>query len=127
MFCKIVKGEIPSVRFYEDDDFLAVFDIRPANPGHLILFPKKHYTFLNEMSDAEVGRMFALARNLASIMVKTVKAQGYNLVHSAGSVAGQLTPHVMVHIIPRFKGDKVNISWEPVKMNEQDFIRIRSV
>ncbi len=125
LFCDIVKGKTPSFKVYEDGEFMAVFDIRPANPGHLILFPKRHVVFLSDMSDEEIGKFFSLASKLASLVVKAVEAKGYNLIYSAGAQAGQLTPHVILHIIPRFEGDEVKIFWEPKSMNEEDFERIR--
>jgi len=63
-FCLIAEGKIETNVIYSDDKFLGVLDINPANPGHVLLFPKVHYTNLNDMSDELTSRMFIIAKNL---------------------------------------------------------------
>jgi len=64
IFCKIIKGEIPSKKYYEDDNFLAIFDINPISEGHLVIFSKNHYSNTKEMPEKEWQEFCILARNL---------------------------------------------------------------
>ena len=124
VFCKIASGEIPSMKIFEDDFFMAVFDIKPANPGHFIVFPKKHIPFITEMNDRELGRLFLIIKELSKKIVSAVGAEGFNIIYSAGAVAGQITPHLIVHVIPRFKQDKVKIEWKPIQLSEELYKKI---
>jgi histidine triad (HIT) family protein len=125
-FCSIVSGKTPSLRIFENDSFMAVLDIKPANPGHFILFPKKHIPFLTEMDAKDRGMLFELALKLSEIVVPVVKAEGFNILYSAGKAAGQVTPHMILHVIPRFKDDKVKLEWEPSGLSEGLYKKIIS-
>jgi len=105
IFCKIIAGEIPSLRFYEDDAVVAFLDIQPANPGHALIVTKKHYPTMGETPDAELGRLFAAAKKVGLAAAAAVAAPGFNIIVNNGTVAGQIIPHVHVHAIPRFEDD----------------------
>lgn len=120
LFCSLASGKIPSQKIYEDDACLAVLDIRPAAKGHVLLFPKKHYQLLGQMSDVETGKLFVLANKLSRVVFETVQAEGTNIYVASGAAAGQTMPHVVVHIIPRWKNDKVVFSWEGQNINENE-------
>jgi histidine triad (HIT) family protein len=106
IFCKIIAGEIPSTRVYEDDMVMAFFDIFPVNPGHTLIIPKKHFEFLAEMGPEYAAPMWETGRKIASAVRKAgVKCEGVNLHLADGASAGQEIPHVHLHVIPRFKGD----------------------
>lgn len=122
VFCSIAEGKIDSKKVYEDEKFLAVLDINPANKGHVLLFPKKHYEVLAQMED--VSELFNLANNIAKSVFESVKAEGTNIIVNNGTVAGQMIPHVVVNIIPRFKDDKVRIGWEKTEVNEEEMNEI---
>ena len=126
LFCNIISGKVPSLKIYEDSDFLGILDIRPANKGHIILMPKKHTTFISEMDDSDVCKLFVLAKDIALNTVNKVGAKAFNLVYSAGQQAGQQTPHAFVNIIPRFDRDNVNISWEPVQLTQQEYMKLQN-
>ena len=99
IFCKIVKGEIPSRKAYEDDGVLAFHDIRPAAPVHLLLIPKSHVPSLYEASDEDaqvLGRMMALAGRLAKEHGAT---DGFRAIVNTGRVGRQEVMHVHVHVI----------------------------
>ena len=125
MFCNIISGKMPSIKIYEDNGFLAILDIRPANKGHILLIPKKHVAFISEMTDKEISEFFVLAKEIAVHAVAKLGAKGFNMVYSAGQQAGQQTPHAFLNIIPRFDRDKVNISWEPLKLTQEDYARLQ--
>ncbi len=120
LFCSLADGKIPSKKIYEDSAYLAVLDIKPASKGHVLLFPKKHYQLLGQMSDEETGKLFVLANKLSRVVFETVKAEGTNIHLANGGAAGQTMPHVVVHIIPRWKNDHVGFFWEGQKIDEQE-------
>ncbi len=105
IFCKIVRGEIPSNKVYESQDVVAFLDINPCSPGHTLLIPKKHYTSMMDMSDSDISEIFKQAKKLAPAIRASVQAQGFNIGVNDGLVAGQEVQHMHIHIIPRFSGD----------------------
>ncbi|MDP2908643.1 MAG: HIT family protein [Nanoarchaeota archaeon] len=123
-FCLIAAGKVPAKAVYEDDMLKAVLDINPANKGHIILFPKKHYQFSFAMPDNEIARIFQVANKLSKAAFEAVGAQGTNIFLANGQAAGQNAPHVLVHIIPRFENDKVGLAWQPKKIEEKDMEEI---
>lgn len=99
VFCKIVRGEIPSRKVYEDDHVLAFHDIQPAAPVHFMLIPKKHVASMYELTadDAPVmGRIMTLAGKLAR---EQGAGDGFRTIVNTGQVAHQEVPHVHVHVI----------------------------
>jgi len=101
VFCKIVKGEIPSHKVYEDDNFLAFLDIRPLSPGHTLVIPKKHYRWVWNVP--EVGEYFEIAKKIA---LAQGKAFGTDFILS--KIVGDEVPHAHIWIYPdvNVKGDK---------------------
>jgi len=105
IFCKIVKGEIPSERILETDNFFAVKDIHPKTQGHSLVISKKHYKTFLDMPSSLLGEFLETGKELALKLLKEEKAEGFNLVINNYEVAGQLVPHVHLHILPRKKND----------------------
>jgi len=113
IFCKIVAGEVPCARVYEDPELLAFIDIGPIRPGHTLLIPKAHYERLTDLPDtlaAAIGR--ALPR-LGRAVVAAAQADGFNIHQTNGACSGQVVPHVHFHIIPRHDGDGYSFGWKP--------------
>ncbi|MBN1489709.1 MAG: HIT family protein [Phycisphaerae bacterium] len=111
IFCKIVAGEIPCLKVFEDDAVLAFLDIGPLADGHVLLIPKRHYERLDAMpADAASELMQHLPRLAAAVLAAT-GADAYNILVNIGPVAGQLVMHVHVHIIPRANGDGLGYRW----------------
>ncbi|MBU4536691.1 HIT family protein [Patescibacteria group bacterium] len=105
LFCKIVAGEIPCNKIYEDERFLVFLDINPVNRGHSLVIPKKHSRNLLEMEDTELQEMSTLIKKIANHLKNKLKADGINIISNNESVAGQVIFHTHIHIIPRFEGD----------------------
>ncbi|MBN2042765.1 MAG: HIT family protein [Candidatus Aenigmarchaeota archaeon] len=102
LFCKIVKGEIPSDKVYEDTNFLAFLDINPRNPGHTLVIPKRHYETIFDMPDGETGSMLLMVKKVAAAVKNTMKADGISIGQSNGRAAGQVISHLHFHVIPRY-------------------------
>ncbi len=107
IFCKIIKGEIPSFTIYEDDLFKVILDRFPAAPGHALIIPKAHYSDIFEIGDKEAAALYPLAKKMAAQIKKAVGAEGINIVQNNGEVAGQSVYHFHLHIIPRKSGDGI--------------------
>lgn len=100
VFCKIVSGDIPSQKVFEDNDFLAFLDIEPVSDGHLLIIPKEHVVWMNEASDEIVAGSFVVAKKLMNALKKGL---GYDYV--TVSVSGTDVPHFHIHLIPRIYKD----------------------
>lgn len=105
IFCNIVKGEIPSAKVYEDDSSYAFLDIKPVNPGHILLVPKEHHENLYDVPDALLAKMAPTMKNLAIALKRAVSADGINIGMNNDRAAGQLVFHAHIHIMPRFNND----------------------
>lgn len=121
IFCKIVKGDIPCYKIFENDKVLAFLDINPINPGHTLVISKKHYETLKDMPPHEWEYLNGIVHDLYQKINKKVEPDGINIVQNNGKIAGQAIPHVHVHIIPRFKGDESHyqVLWKPRKLEEK--------
>lgn len=123
-FCLIVEKKIPAKIVYEDGKVLAVLDINPANKGHVLVIPKTHYQFLSQMSDEDIGYIFKIANNLSKVILEVLKAEGINIFVADGEAAGQRAPHTLIHVIPRFSGDNINLIWEGKKLGEEEMSEV---
>lgn len=104
IFCRIIRGEAPASVVHEDDDVIAFMDIRPVNPGHTLVVPKRHYAYIWELPDAEVGKLFVTARRIAAAAKEALGADGVRIVQLNGRSAGQEVMHLHVHVIPYYTG-----------------------
>ncbi len=111
IFCKIVAGQIPATRVYEDDDILAFLDIGPLAEGHLLIIPKEHAERLEGVNPEVLAHLARKLPDFAAAVVKVTGAQGYNLLQNNGRVSGQAVPHVHFHIIPRVESDGLGYRW----------------
>ncbi len=105
LFCKIIAGEIPAAKVYEDDATLAFLDIVPVNPGHTLVVPKAHSTGIADAADDALAAVMRTVKNIAPGILAAVNSDGYNLGVNQGAVAGQLVGHLHVHLMPRFAND----------------------
>lgn len=119
IFCKIVSNEIESVTIYEDEEFKVFLDTFPATKGHVLIIPKEHVTNIFELEEEKAGRLFIIATKLAKILKEELDIEGLNLVQNNGEMAGQTVFHFHLHLIPRYKDDKVTIKWATEKTNSQ--------
>jgi len=123
-FCLMGKGQIPTKKVYEDNEFLAILDINPANKGHVLLIPKEHVNNSLQLNREMTMKLYFLANEISKRLVEVVKAEGVNLFVANGGVAGQRVEHLMVHIIPRFNNDKISFLWDAKKIDEKEFDEI---
>ena len=109
LFCKIIKGEIPSEKIYEDEEVYAFKDINPAAPIHILVIPKKHISSLADMEKEDeiiVGKIYGVINKIAEM--KQFKENGYRVIVNCGKDAGQEVMHLHFHILAGQKfGDKI--------------------
>lgn len=112
IFCKIINGDIPSKKIYEDEDILAILDISQATKGHTLVIPKKHFDNLLSIDDNEYLKVMKKVKDLAKVIVKTFDAKGCNILNNCNSVAGQSVMHFHVHIIPRYEENDLKLEFK---------------
>ncbi len=120
IFCKIVKGEIPAAKVYEDDKIISFLDIMPANKGHCLIVPKQHKETLLEIPDEDLKSIVITAKKVAKALSLSVGNGAFNLVMNNGKESGQLVAHAHIHLIPRFKGDRLRLSWTHKKYEGEE-------
>lgn len=105
IFCKIIEGEIPCDKIYEDNDVLAFMDIRPVSRGHALVVPKQHSADILEADEHDLHKTLMAARKISHAIVKVTNADGFTISTNRGEAAGQTVFHLHFHIIPRYKKD----------------------
>jgi histidine triad (HIT) family protein len=100
IFCKIVRGEIPCHKIFENKNFLVFLDIKPVNHGHLLVIPKKHIVWMQEADDKTIADTFKLTKKMMLALKKSLVCNYVQI-----SVVGNEVPHFHVHLIPRYTGD----------------------
>lgn len=105
VFCKIAQGEIPSAKVAESAQFVVFMDAFPAQPGHMLIIPKVHFSDVLEAPDDVLQEMMVLGKQVGAAALKALDAGGLNISFNVGKVAGQEVPHVHLHVIPRKEGD----------------------
>ena len=111
IFCKIIAGEIPIYKVYEDEKTLAFLDIKPITPGHTLVIPKKHYANLSEINDGELTDLILAVKKICTLLMAKLNFTDYAIAENNGPLAGQSVSHIHFHIIPRPKEDNP-YSWE---------------
>lgn len=125
IFCKIIAGEIPAAKVYEDEYVISFLDIMPANEGHCLVIPKKHRASLLDLSDTEIEKVMKAVKKVAKAVSLSVGNGSYNIVMNNGKEAGQVVPHAHIHIIPRFGRDMQKISWKPGKYKDGEMDEVK--
>ncbi len=119
IFSRIVSGEIPAAKVYEDDQTLAFLDIRPASRGHTLVICKEEYPRLQDMPPELLGAVYHTVQRVAQAIQAAFKPDGFNIVQNDGSAAGQVVFHYHVHVIPRWTGDRAIVHWIQGNPDEQ--------
>lgn len=102
VFCKIVNGDIPCYKLYEDADVLAFLDISQVTKGHALVIPKKHYDNFLSVPHEIMHKVMDVAQRIGQVDIKILGARGVNILTNCYEAAGQTVPHFHVHVIPRY-------------------------
>jgi len=126
IFCKIVRGELPSARVLETEEVVAFLDINPLNPGHTLLVPRAHHAHLAVLPEELAAAAGSLLPRLCRAVKAATGAEGLNVIINNGRVAGQTIEHCHWHIIPRFANDPVHWPWPQGHYSENELAQMRS-
>jgi histidine triad (HIT) family protein len=124
VFDKILSGEIPCHRVYEDDHVLAFLDIGPLSRGHMLVIPKERKAFVHELSDDSAAAVGRVLPRLCRAMVAATGAKAYNILQNNGTEAHQVVMHVHFHIIPKMGETGLGIGWRPTSLPGDDADRL---
>ena len=111
IFCKIISGDIPSYKVYENDNVMAFLDINPTSPGHTLIIPKKHTLDLTTIDNETMLEILNVAKDIASLLTEKLNANGYTLVQNNG--IAQEVKHFHLHVIPKYS-KKISMNVEDV-------------
>jgi len=125
IFCQIISGKVASKKVYEDEVCIAILDINPANPGHLLLMPKEHYQIMPMVPEEDIAHLGMASKALSQALLKALKVEGTNIFIANGIVAGQRAQHFMIHVIPRKEGDGVGIEIPEKKISEAELSEVK--
>ena len=127
IFCKLANGVIPTNSLYEDDVVKVIFDAGPASSGHVLILPKEHFDNVYALDDDTAAHVFQVAVKVAKALKEGLNLEGLNIVQNNGEIAGQTVFHFHMHIIPRYKGDTVNVGWKPGEVTYEEIDKIKSL
>lgn len=119
IFCKIIKGEIPFQKVYEDDDVLAFLDVNPVEKGHTLIITKEHYIDILEIPEELLKKAYSVTQKLTKVISKVFEVEGFNILQNNGTKAGQTVSHYHIHIIPRYREFKLCLGVGPIKSEEE--------
>jgi histidine triad (HIT) family protein len=105
IFCKIVRGEIPCYKVYEDNDVLAFLDISQTTKGHTLVISKEHFKNLLYVPKDVLAKVMGAAQKIAQAQVSSLGAKGVNIINNTNEMAGQTVMHFHVHVIPRYSNE----------------------
>lgn len=120
MFCKIIKGDMPSYKVYEDEKLMAFLDANPVSKGHTLVVPKKHVENIHESEGMDY--MWDGIVKVANAVKESLGAEGINIEQNNGEVAGQEVFHLHFHITPRYDGSEIDLNYERSELENGDKI-----
>lgn len=126
LFCKIIKGEIPCIKVYEDEKTIAFLDIMPTVEGHCLVLPKKHEETILKSSPEDIKAVFETIKTISPAIMKATNSQGLNLNININKQAGQAVMHTHVHLIPRKDNDGLKL-WPQDKNYPKDKLEATAV
>jgi len=116
IFYKIIHGELPSYKIYEDDSLLVIMDLYPANLGHCLILPKVPCMDIYDLDDKTASLIYPLAKKLASAVKNATGCDGINIIQNNGKASGQVIFYFHMHIVPRYNED--GIGWHNSKQKD---------
>ena len=124
LFCKIVRGEIPSHKVYEDEDNVAFLDINPTTPGHTLVLPKRHFENILDVEDAALCKLILAVKKVAQKTKIRLDVDSLNVMQNTGRMSGQSIDHIHFHVVPRYTPNDMRIISQRVELSEQQFEEI---
>ncbi|MFH0837390.1 MAG: HIT family protein [Candidatus Aenigmatarchaeota archaeon] len=126
IFCKIIDNQVASRKIYEDENNIAILDINPASPGHVIVVPKKHTESIFTIDSLDLRRTIEIVKLISEKIKKELKTDNLNIILNNGRMAGQIIDHLHIHILPRFPNDRINFTIPRYQMTDEQFWEVQS-
>lgn len=127
IFCKIVKGGIPSLEIFQDGMVKVFLDLHPVSKGHLLVIPKDHYEDVLDCPDEVLSHLIKISKKMAQLLKEKLGADAINIVNNSGLEAGQEVFHLHFHIVPRYKGDGMKLDLIGKKDLGDDLEEVRKI
>jgi diadenosine tetraphosphate (Ap4A) HIT family hydrolase len=128
IFCKISKGEIVSVKVFENENIFAFLDINPLTKGHCLIIPKKHFENIFDIDKEILNEILFTAKKIAETLKSSLGANGVNLFNASGLSAEQSVMHFHLHIIPRYENDGLKMNeWWQSKVSRPDLEELEDI
>ena len=124
VFCKIIDGELPSMKIDEDDSTLTFMDIHPLSSGHCLVVPKHHAATIFEADVRDLEAIMATAKRVALAIQEALRPDGLNVLQANGAAAFQSVPHFHLHLIPRWTDDGKGFDWKVVPGNREVIMKM---
>ena len=125
IFCKIIAGEIPSVKVLDEDKVFAFMDINPASRGHMLVVPKNHAENIFEIPEGDFSAVMGAVKRCAGAVKEALGAEGITVLQLNGKASDQLIPHLHVHIMPRWENDGMSVS--QLEMGKGDIDELQEI
>tara|TARA_Y100000034_G_scaffold126930_1_gene178932 strand:- start:318 stop:731 length:414 start_codon:yes stop_codon:yes gene_type:complete len=119
IFCKIVEGNAPSNKIYEDDNILAFLDVNPTVKGHALVIPKKHFETILDIDDETLKELIIVTKRVSKAIYDGLGLEGFSIGTNQFEIGGQVVPHLHIHIVPRNKEDGIE-NWPRKKYVSDD-------
>ena len=113
IFCKIISGQVPSAKVYEDDDIVGFLDLTPNTKGHSLVVPKKHFENIFDADPKSLQKIILAGKAVAIKLKEALDATGINIAINNGKDAGQIVPHFHLHVIPKYENGQSNLPKNP--------------
>jgi histidine triad (HIT) family protein len=120
IFCKIINGEIPANKIYEDEKVLAFLDINPISKGHTLIIPKTHFENIFDIEEEDLKEIINACKKISILLKENLNADGVNILHASGKDAQQSVFHFHLHVVPRYKEDNLD-TWPKSSYKELNF------
>lgn len=127
IFCKIIGGDIPSKKIYEDGEFFAFLDIFPANRGHSLVIPKAHHTDIHAIPAELYGGLAATAKKVADLLQSKLGSDGTTIFQMNREAGWQTVFHIHMHVIPRWSGDNLHKPWDIVPADDAELASLHAL
>ena len=124
IFCKIISGELPSYKVFEDEFTFAFLDINPISKGHTLILPKRHAVKLTDLNAVKSEKLMRGLQKVLSGIEGALNPEGLNIFANQCEIAGQVVPHLHFHIVPRETGDGMEFITPKATLSEDEFIEV---
>ena len=122
IFCKIIRGEIPSQKLYEDDLAFVMLDAFPGTRGHTLIIPKAHHADVFDTPPELYAHLMKVATKMAESLKQALNYDGVNIFQNTGRASGQTVFHLHIHVFPRWLGDGALGGWNPGNLSDSQFV-----